>query len=146
MRAMFDIAYHDYGGPTKSERIADREDIPPRFLEQILRKLKNAKLLESRRGPKGGYKLARPPEAISVGDIIRAVEGDPVEHDCCYETDAETIKFCQLTSKCVAAAVWRDLSAQMCDLLQSVSVSDMCRRAEVFGIRRGGYEQFMYVI
>jgi Rrf2 family protein len=62
-------------GPVKGERIAQAQDIPLKFLENILLDLKHAGLVQSQRGAEGGYWLARPPEEIALADIIRAVEG-----------------------------------------------------------------------
>jgi Rrf2 family protein len=63
------------GGPVKGERIAQAQDIPLKFLENILLDLKHAGLVQSQRGAEGGYWLAQPPEEIAVADVIRAVEG-----------------------------------------------------------------------
>jgi Rrf2 family iron-sulfur cluster assembly transcriptional regulator len=145
LRAVFDIAYHDNGGPSKSDQIASREDIPPKFLEQILRKLKVAGLVESRRGPKGGYTLTKPPQEITVGAVVRAIEGKTA-HGCCYETDDETMRFCTITSRCVTSATWRDLAEHINTLLETVTVADMVARGERFGLRRAGYQGFVYVI
>jgi Rrf2 family protein len=62
-------------GPTKSERIASAQDIPAKFLENILLDLKQGGVVQSRRGAEGGYWLARPADEISLADVIRAVEG-----------------------------------------------------------------------
>src|SRR3954469_21554061 len=62
-------------GPVKGERLAEAQDIPLQFLEHILLELKHAGLVRARRGAKGGYWLARPPEEITIADVIRAVEG-----------------------------------------------------------------------
>jgi len=62
-------------GPIKGERIASAQDIPPKFLENILLDLKQSGLIASRRGAEGGYWLARPADEVSLADIIRAVEG-----------------------------------------------------------------------
>lgn len=145
LRAMFDIAYHEDGRPTKAESIARREGIPEKFLEQILRKLKGAGLLDSKRGPKGGYSMLQAPEDVTVGAIIRAVEG-PCEHDCCYDTDAETLERCSLSSRCVTASTWRDIAKKIDLLLESETVADMCTRAQRFGIAREGGTGFMYMI
>jgi Rrf2 family protein len=59
----------------KADRIATAQEIPLRFLEHILLELKHAQLVESRRGAEGGYRLARPPEEVTLADVIRAVEG-----------------------------------------------------------------------
>jgi Rrf2 family transcriptional regulator, iron-sulfur cluster assembly transcription factor len=145
LRAVFDIAFHDATGPAKSEQIAEREDVPVKFLEQILRKLKGAGLVESRRGPKGGYSLKPPAEEITVGAVVRAIEG-PTLHGCCYQTDAETIQNCDLSLRCVTSATWRDLAVQINDVLETVTVADMLERAARFGFRRKDYDGFVYII
>ena len=66
-------------GPVKGERLAEAQDIPFQFLEHILLELKHAGLVRARRGAKGGYWLARPPEEITIADLVRAVEG-PIAH------------------------------------------------------------------
>jgi Rrf2 family protein len=78
VRAMTALARHEReapGTPTKRELLADEESIPPAFLDDILRSLRNGGLAQSQRGADGGWKLARPAKEISVGAIIRAVEG-----------------------------------------------------------------------
>jgi Rrf2 family protein len=62
-------------GPTKGDRIAQAQEIPPNFLENILADLRNAGIVASRRGAEGGYWLARPADEISLADVIRAVDG-----------------------------------------------------------------------
>jgi Rrf2 family protein len=74
IRAMLELAAGGEG-PVKGERIAQAQEIPPNFLENILGDLRNAGLVASRRGAEGGYWLARPAEEISLADVIRAVEG-----------------------------------------------------------------------
>jgi len=78
VRAMTALARRDAtepGVPTKRELLAEEESIPPAFLDDILRSLRNGGLAQSQRGADGGWRLARPPKEISVGAIIRAVEG-----------------------------------------------------------------------
>src|SRR6266511_3157361 len=75
VRALFDMAFHSNGEPTQIREIAEREMIPGRFLEQIFQDLKKAGLIASKRGPRGGYQLARSAAEISLGDVIRALEG-----------------------------------------------------------------------
>src|SRR6476620_4627986 len=75
VRAVFDIAYHNAGRPTQARDIARRQEVPLRYLEQIFQELRRARLVDAKRGPKGGYLLARKPEAITVGDVMRAVQG-----------------------------------------------------------------------
>jgi Rrf2 family protein len=74
VRAAVELASSE-AGPIKGERLADSQDIPLKFLENILGELKHAGLVRSQRGTEGGYWLARPPEEITIADVIRAVEG-----------------------------------------------------------------------
>ena len=78
VRAVFDIAYHNSGRPTQARDIARRQDVPLRYLEQIFQELRRANVVDAKRGPKGGYFLSRAPESITLGDVIRAVQG-PIE-------------------------------------------------------------------
>src|SRR5436853_3926263 len=75
LRAVAEIAAAHEDGPVKGERIATAQGIPLRFLENILSELRNAGIVESRRGAEGGYLLARPAETIALADVIRAVDG-----------------------------------------------------------------------
>jgi Rrf2 family transcriptional regulator, cysteine metabolism repressor len=75
LHAMFDLALQKSGEPVKIAEIARRRKIPQKFLELILAGLKQGGFVESRRGAEGGYMLARPPEAIPIGDVIRFMEG-----------------------------------------------------------------------
>src|SRR5271169_2720238 len=82
VRALFDVAYHGGGQPTQIKDIAKRQRISQRYLEQIFNKLLKGGLLKSRRGPRGGYLLARDASEISVGDIITAAQGPIVPVQC----------------------------------------------------------------
>ena len=75
VRAAVELAHAAGEGPVKGERVASAQGIPPKFLENILLDLRHAGLVSSQRGAEGGYWLARPPEEITVADVIRAVEG-----------------------------------------------------------------------
>ena len=75
LHAIFDLALQPPGEPIKIADIARRQKIPQKFLELILAGLKQGGFVESRRGAEGGYLLARPPEAITVGEVLRFVEG-----------------------------------------------------------------------
>jgi Rrf2 family protein len=77
VRAVFDLAVHE-GEPVHVRAIAARQRIPARFLEQIFQALKRAGLVESKRGPRGGFLLAQRPGEVRLGDVLRAVEGPVV--------------------------------------------------------------------
>jgi Rrf2 family protein len=74
VRAALELAASD-GEPMKGEHIAEAQGIPLKFLENILQELRHAGVVRSQRGPEGGYRLARPPSEISLGEVIRAVDG-----------------------------------------------------------------------
>jgi len=78
LRAVFDLACRDAPDPTKIAKIAERQKIPQKFLELILAQLKQAGYLNSKRGADGGYLLGRPADQITVGDILRVIDG-PVQ-------------------------------------------------------------------
>lgn len=145
LRALFDIAFHSLGRPTKVDAIAERQEIPARFLEQIFQDLKGARIVGSKRGPNGGYFLIRSPQSVSIGDVIRAVEG-PLEHVCCFDTDEEVRANCTLTSKCVTAAVWRDVTNRIDEVLDSVTLADLSLKGEQLGVKREADANFNYVI
>src|SRR5579872_497027 len=81
LHAIFDLASQHAGEPTKIADIAKRQKIPQKFLELILAGLKQGGFVESRRGAEGGYLLARPAEAITVGEVLRFVEGGQTSRD-----------------------------------------------------------------
>lgn len=145
LRALFDIAFHNFGRPTKVDEIAKREEVPPRFLEQIFQDLKAAGLVGSKRGPNGGYFLLQSPDAITLGDIWRAVEG-PMEHPCCFTTDEAMRADCAITSKCVTAAIWRDVVIQSEKVLDSFTLSDLSLKGESLGLKRDADAGFSYSI
>lgn len=145
LRALFDIAFHNLGRPTKVDAIAGRQGVPARFLEQIFQDLKEAGIVGSKRGPNGGYFLLRQSNSVTVGDVIRAVEG-PLESDCCFATDAEVREKCALTSKCVTAAVWRDITKRIDEVLDSVTLADFSLKGELLGVERQADANFTYVI
>src|SRR5688572_9725642 len=104
VRAVFDIAYHGEGKATQARDIARRQDVPLRYLEQIFQELKRAKLIEGKRGPRGGYSLVRTADAISIGDVLRAMQG-PIEvlHDDSAGPDGAA------RDRTVPATIWQEL-------------------------------------
>jgi Rrf2 family iron-sulfur cluster assembly transcriptional regulator len=139
VRALFDIAFYNEGQPTQVKDIAERQSIPPRFLEQIFQDLKRASIVASKRGPQGGYNLARPAALILVGDVIRALEGPIVLTD---EGGADK----EAPSRRVTDAVFRDLSTRIQGCFDDVTIADICSRADELGVRRPGAERQVYVI
>lgn len=140
VRALFDIAFHNDGRPTQIREISERELIPARFLEQIFQDLKKAGIIGSKRGPRGGYHLAKPASEISLGDVIRALEG-PVA------VIAPDDGGRGAAPQDPTTAVFRDLAAAVERCFDEVSIEDVCRRGTELGLRRKGHaERSTYVI
>lgn len=138
VRALFDIAFYNDGRPTQIREIAERELIPARFLEQIFQDLKKAGLIASKRGPRGGYQLARPAAEISIGDIIRALEG-PVA---VLINEDEPKKGLPDPT----AAIFRDLAVSVEKCFDAITIADVCERGAALGVRKKARERTSYVI
>ena len=126
-RALLSLALHDDGArPTSVRDIADRTGLPQPYLEQILLALKGAGLVRSKRGVGGGYVLAREPEAISLSQIVSAVEGPIVAGDF---GEPHQNGACDHEGQCVLLSVWAEVGEHMRTHLDSFSLADMVERA-----------------
>lgn len=149
VRAMFDIAYHAEAQPgvaAQAKEIARREDIPLRYLEQIFQDLKRAGLVESKRGPRGGYYLKRPPDEISLSDVVVALQGPVSEMFVVERAAAEENNSQEVCSRHVTAALWKELADQVAGWLQSMTIADLVKRGIDLGVPRAGSGQPMYFI
>jgi Rrf2 family protein len=123
--AMLELAasYND-PQPVRIKAIVDAHGIPQRFLVQILLQLKTAGLVASVRGASGGYQLARPPESISLADVINAIEERSL-------TQSETLNKVARTPKVEALlGVWREIHAEEQRLLARLSLAELLRRSQ----------------
>ncbi len=132
VRALFDVAYHGGGQPTQIKDIARRQKISQRYLEQIFNKLLRAGLLKSRRGPRGGYMLARDPSQISVGDVIGAAQGPIVPVRCLADEQNRRTR-CDILPTCITRHVWKESQRLLVDYYNSVSIADLCSFARKEG-------------
>lgn len=107
------------------KQIADAQDIPKKFLEQILLLLKKGGFVASRQGPRGGYFLTKAPVEIAVGDVIRFVEG-PIHPISCIAPGAE--ESCSFASTCVFRDIWLDVETAIANVIDTVSFSDLLER------------------
>lgn len=123
--AMLDIALHHERGPVSVAEVADRQDISSSYLEQLFGKLKRAGLLQSVRGPGGGYELARALDAISVSDIIAAV-GEGVD-----ATRCKGAADCQEGDTCLTHDLWTALSNRIDEFLSGITLANLVAQREV---------------
>jgi Rrf2 family protein len=113
------------GGPVAARELADAERLPADYVEQILLRLRRAGLVESVRGAKGGYFLAKQPGAISVRDVMSASEHQTFEINCeTHQVDAER---CSPDSTCSIRPVWHALQQRVDNLLASISLADLMK-------------------
>ena len=138
---MFDIAFHGRGEPTQIKAIAERQSVPPRFLEQIFQDLKKADLVVSRRGPRGGYALQRSPDTIRVGDLVRCLEG-PTSFLSADSDDPQG----ESSSRAITESFLADLSSAVDEAMNSTTLEDLCKQAEEQGVRRGASRRYVYSI
>lgn len=144
LRALFDIAYHSAGQSTQVKDISARQAISPRYIEQIFQKLKRAGIIKSVRGPSGGYYLARNPEEIRVGDVIRATEGNIDLVFCLNARKAG--RHCDRAEQCIVRGIWGEASKRLMDYFDSLTLQDLCKEAQERGVERVIDKHLMYYI
>ena len=123
LRAVLDIAMQDEAASVSS--IAARQFISENYLEKLIAMLKKAGIVNSLRGAQGGYVLAKPAEEISVGEVLRALEGDlnPVD---CAEIDGSG-EFCEGADTCVAKFVWKRISDSINRAVDNLMIAELAR-------------------
>jgi len=126
LRAMIDLSLHVDQGPVLRKDIAERQEISSDYIGQLFVELRKAGLIESVKGPGGGYVLAQDADKIRAGDIIRAVEG-PIAVVQCVGPNPEDV--CHRMDGCVAYLLWKRLSNTIEEILDSVTLKDLCDQA-----------------
>ena len=149
LRALFDIAYNCGGMPTQIQDISRRQQISPRYLEQIFQNLKRAGILKSKRGPQGGYSLAKKLDEITILDILNATEQDVLLVDCAGETKKKSrrkIVDCPFEGNCVTQTVWEEASTLLNTLFSGMTLQTLCQRGQEMGVKKEQDHRFMYYI
>lgn len=140
LRTMFRLAERaEEGAGATIAWLAENEKLPRKYLEQVLRDLKQAGLVDSRSGPNGGCRLARSAADISVGDVVRALDGELRPGHCLEEGHAHSeadCPGCWGLDTCAMREIWLDLQAAMNRALDAVSIADMVRRQRDLDARR----------
>jgi Rrf2 family protein len=119
-RILVDLARHNNQGPVQIGEISKRQDISVKYLEQLIRPLKQANLVESVRGPKGGHMLAKKPEDITLGQIVRLFEGHTDLVECVSNPEK-----CNMADDCQVRLAWRDATRVLYEKLDSTTIADL---------------------
>ncbi len=127
-RAMQDLALHYDQGPIQIEEIARRQHLPVRYLEQILLSLKRAGFLGSKRGVNGGYYLAKHPREITIGAIIRVMEGPIIPIFCVGSGKRE---ICIEEPHCSLRDIWNEVRDAVVRIVDHITLEDLCRQIRV---------------
>lgn len=137
VEAVLYIAYNGASDPVSSKEIAEKQNLPPRYLEQIMQRLVRAGILRGIRGPKGGYLLARERRRISVGDICAVLREDEQQDDNVTSTPlgAQVIE-----------PIWNSLSQTALESLNQMSMADLCEQARAKNIRKAADERMDFAI
>ena len=130
IHAMYDLALNYGAGPQSIKSIAERQNVPEAYLEQLIAMLRRAKLVISNRGSQGGYRLSRDPREITVGDVLRALEGGLNLLDCLDEEDA-----CGKSCACASRIVWLKIRDGIHQVVDSITLQDMIHEQECLAAR-----------
>ena len=125
-RLMLDMAQHYQEGPIQLGDIAKRQGVSVKYLEQIIIPLKKAYYIRSVRGPKGGHILTRPPEEITVGEIVALLEEGTSLVECTADTAV-----CERANSCPTRLLWKEASEAMFDKLKAITLADLVKKAKI---------------
>ncbi len=121
-RILVDLARHNGQGPVQIGEISKRQDISVKYLEQLIRPLKQASMVTSVRGPKGGHLLAKNPEEITLGQIVRLFEGQSELVECISHPEK-----CSMSDDCQVRLAWKDATRVLYEKLDSTTISDLMK-------------------
>ncbi|MDI6780656.1 MAG: Rrf2 family transcriptional regulator [bacterium] len=123
IRVMIELGLHEKGKVVSVREISNNQDISPQYIEQLIVRLRKAGLIESIRGPAGGYRLAKEASLITAGDIIRILE-DYIDPVFCIDPKISK-KECGRASKCAARLLWKRVGEKMAEVLDSTTIDDL---------------------
>ena len=120
IHAMYELALNYGGAPVSIKTIAEKQDVPEAYLEQLIAVLRREKLVISNRGAQGGYRLVREPSGVTVGEVLRALEGGLNLVDCLLEEDS-----CGKSCACPSRIVWLKIRDGLNRIVDGISLQDM---------------------
>ncbi len=142
LRALTNLGRHYGEEVVRIQSIAADENIPKRFLEQILNDLKKGGFVESRRGVDGGYRLARNPNEISLAAVVRHIEGKLAPVGCVSENFYQKCN-CPDESRCALRSVMKEVRDAVAGLMEQLSIADLVSRARALEIEPMSANDFM---
>ena len=119
-RILVELAMNQDNGPLQISEISSRQKISVKYCEQLIRPLKNAKLVDSVRGPKGGHVLSKNPQKITLGEIVRSFEGQTDLVHCVGSPED-----CERASDCQVRLVWQEATKALYRSLDSTTIADL---------------------
>lgn len=128
LRAMLVLGLNYEEPVVRIQTISDQQNIPKRFLEQILNDLRSAGIVQSKRGVAGGYRLARPPDQITLASVVRHIEGALAPVSCVSERFYEKCS-CPDESHCAIRSVMKEVRDAIVAIVERVTIADLCQRA-----------------
>jgi len=146
LRALYALARNHGRGPVLIAQMAREEAIPKKFLEQILLSLKGSALVVSKKGKGGGYALARSPHEISLGEVIRRIEGPLAPLPCASETRFRKCDECPDIETCGTRIVMREVRDAIAGILDRTTLAMVCERVDTARAERSDPASLMYYI
>ena len=128
VRAMVALARAYGAGPLPLSGIAAQEDLSSAYLEQLMIRLRRAGLVEGSRGAHGGYILVQDPSRVTVGQVMRALEGPVALLECASELDDPSC--CEKESDCPSRLVWQKMKESIAQVMDSTTLADLCREGK----------------
>ena len=119
-RILLELAQQDDQTPIQVRAISDRQQIPPKYIEQLIRTLKRVGWISSRRGPKGGHYLSVDANSISLGDVVRLFEGQSELVGCIQDVGS-----CPKADQCTARLAWQGATRALFEKLDNVTIADL---------------------
>ncbi len=136
LKALLNLARNSERGQVLIATLAEEERIPKKFLEAILLALKNGGVLSSRIGKGGGYSLLASPRSLTIGRIIRILEGDMAPVSCLSETEHSRCDECDDEASCGIRLVMADLQQAIGSIMDTVTLEDMVNRSDAAALAR----------
>lgn len=146
LQALLALSRHYGEGPVLIATVAEEEAIPIKFLELILLELRNSGVVESKKGRHGGYQLGRPPSEITMGSVIRKMEGPLAPLPCASETAYRPCEECRDVEQCGTRIVMRRVRDAVADILDKTTLADVLQQVSAVKTAKERDEALMFYI